>query len=156
MAFLNELFTVGSEVIFRHGGTIDKFIGDCIMAVFGAVDEQPDHAARAVAAAEDLQRFVGTSAATWKEKYGIEARLAIGVNSGDAVVGNLGSERRMEYTAIGDAVNVAARLEALARPGQVLVAAETAALAGDEFAFASLGTHPIRGKKQALEIMELQ
>jgi len=156
VAFLNELFTVLSEVVFRHGGTVDKFIGDCVMAIFGAPEDQPDHAARALAAAEDMHRFVETSAPAWQQKYGVEARLGIGVNTGEALVGNLGSERRMEYTAIGDAINVAARLEGLARPGQTLVTAELARAAGDGFDFVSCGEHPLRGKKLPVEILELR
>lgn len=154
--FLNELFSVLSEVVFRHGGTVDKFIGDCVMAVFGAPEDQPDHAARALAAAEDMHRFVETSAPAWQQKYGIEARLGIGVNTGEVLVGNLGSEQRMEYTAIGDPVNVAARLEGLAQPGQTLVTAELARAAGDGFDFVSCGERPLRGKKLPVEILELR
>lgn len=156
VAFLNELFSVLSEVVFRHGGTVDKFIGDCVMAIFGAPDDQPDHAARALAAAEDMHRFVETSAPAWRQKYGVEARLGIGVNTGEALVGNLGSERRMEYTAIGDTINVAARLEGLARAGQTLVTAELARAAGEGFEFASCGEHPLRGKRLPVEILELR
>lgn len=156
VAFLNELFGVLSEVVFRHGGTVDKFIGDCVMAIFGAPEDQPDHAARALAAAEDMHRFVETSAPAWQHKYGVLARLAIGVNTGEALVGNLGSERRMEYTAIGDTINVAARLEGLARAGQTLVTGELARAAGDGFEFLSRGDHPLRGKQRPVEILELQ
>jgi class 3 adenylate cyclase len=155
VALLNELFTVLSEVVFHHGGTVDKFIGDCVMAVFGAVSEQPDHAARALAAAEDMHRFVEASAPAWRVKYGVDVKLGIGVNSGEALVGNLGSERRMEYTAIGDTVNVAARLEALARPGQTLLTAAVRQAAGDAFASSSLGAHPLRGKQKPIEVFEL-
>jgi class 3 adenylate cyclase len=153
--FLNELFTVLTEVVFRHEGTVDKFIGDAIMAFFGAPNAMEDHAARAVACAEDMQRFVEASAPEWRDKYGIEVRLAVGVNTGEAIVGNLGSEARMDYTAIGDVVNVAARLEALARPGQTLVTGETAASAGDAFDFRPIGEHPLRGKQQPVAILEL-
>lgn len=153
--FLNELFTVMTEVVFRHDGTVDKFIGDAMMAFFGAPNAQDDHAERALACAEDLHRFVEASAADWTEKYGFDVRVAIGVNSGEVIVGNLGSESRMDYTAIGDVVNVAARLEALARPGQTLVTGEVARAAGDTFEFHSLGEHPLRGKEQAVPILEL-
>jgi len=156
VAFLNELFTVLTEVVFRHRGTVDKFMGDCLMAIFGAPEDQPEHAVAALSAAEDMHRFVEASAPGWKEKYGIECRLAIGVSTGEALVGNLGSEARMEYTAIGDAVNVAARLEALARPGQTLVTADTMAAAGDAFGYATLGEHPLRGKKQLVTIAEVR
>ncbi len=159
VAFLNELFTVLAEVVFRHGGMVDKFIGDCVMAVFGAtpgVAEPPaDLCARALAAAEDMHRFVESAAPAWRETYGFEARLGIGVHSGEALVGNLGSEARMEYTVIGDVVNVAARLETLARGGQTLVTAAVAASAGEGFGFNPLGVHPLRGKRAPVEILEL-
>jgi class 3 adenylate cyclase len=156
VAFLNELFDVLTEVVFRHGGTVDKFMGDCIMAVFGAPSALDGHAAKALAAAEDMHRFVETSAPEWQTKYGFDVKLAIGVSTGEVLVGNLGSETRMEYTAIGDVVNVAARLEAIARPAQTLVTADVAAAAKDAgFEFASLGEHPLRGKQRAVEILEV-
>jgi adenylate cyclase len=155
VVFLNQLFTTLSEVVFRHDGTVDKFIGDCVMAVFGAPAAQPDHAARAVAAAEDMQRFVEAQAPAWKQDFNFDVRLGIGINSGEVVVGNLGSEARMEYTVIGDVVNVAARLEAMARPGQTLVTAAVAAQVGREFHFTSLGQVEIRGKRLPVNIMEL-
>lgn len=154
--FLNELFTVLAEVVFRHGGTVDKFIGDCVMAIFGAPDDQADHAARALACAEDMHRFVETSAPAWREAHGIEARLGIGINAGEALVGNLGSEQRMEYTAIGDVVNVAARLEGMARAGQTLITAEVARAAGEGFVFVHRGEHALRGKHLPVEILEVQ
>jgi len=157
VAFLNELFTVLTEVVFRHGGTVDKFIGDSVMAIFGAPDSQEDHASRALMAAEDMHRFVAASAPAWRDAYGIDVQLAVGVNSGEAVVGNLGSETRMEYTAIGDVVNVAARLETLARPGQTLLTEEVARQCGGQgFSFSSLGQHPLRGKSKAIEVLLLE
>lgn len=155
VAFLNELFTVLTEVVFRHEGVVDKFMGDSMMAIFGAPADQPDHPARALGAAEDMHRFVEASAPAWKEAYGFEVRLAIGLSTGEAVVGNLGSETRMEYTAIGDAVNVAARLEALARPGQTLVTESTLELAGDGWSFAPLGEQPLRGKRAPVRVAEV-
>jgi len=150
--FLNELFTVLSEVVFRHGGMIDKFIGDCVMAVFGAFDED-DHAARAMRAAEDMHRFVEASAPAWAKTFAFDVKLGIGVSTGEAVIGNLGSDARMEYTAIGDVVNVASRLEALAQPGQTLATADASAAAGGEFSFRALGARPLRGKKEPVEIV---
>ena len=155
VAFLNELFTVLTEVVFRHDGTVDKFVGDSVMAIFGAPTASVDHAARAIAAAEDMHRFVEANAPAWKKKYEVDVKLGVGISSGQALVGNLGSETRMEYTAIGDVVNVAARLEALAGPGQTLVTAQVAESAGDAFQFSSMGEHPLRGKKQPVAILEL-
>jgi class 3 adenylate cyclase len=125
------------------------------MAVFGAPQAQPDHAARAVAAAEDMQRFIEAQAPAWQQELGFEVHLAIGINSGEAVVGNLGSEARMEYTAIGDVVNVAARLEAMARPCQTLVTEPVARLAGGAFRFGPLGQAELRGKRQPVTVLEL-
>lgn len=154
-AFLNELFTVLSEVVFRHDGMVDKFMGDCVMAVFGS-DGKQGHALAAMRAAEDMQRFVEASSPSWQETYGFEVKLGIGVATGAALVGNLGSETRMEYTAVGDTVNVASRLEALARPGQTLVTADVAQAVRAEFSFRSLGPQPLRGKRQQVEILELE
>jgi adenylate cyclase len=157
VAFLNDLFRVLTEVVFRHGGTVDKFIGDSVMAFFGAPDAQPDHAVRALSAAEDMHRFVEASAPAWKEVYGFEARLAVGLNSGEAVVGNLGSETRMQYTVVGDTVNVAALLESLARPGQTLLTlGVTRLVTDDSFTFVSVGAHPLRGKAVPVEVLELE
>jgi class 3 adenylate cyclase len=147
VGLLNELFSVLSEIVFRHGGTVDKFIGDCIMAVWGAPIPQEDHAARALAAAEDMMRFLETANEEWREKYDVEIRLGIGVNSGEAIVGNVGSDKRMEYTVIGDVVNIAARLEAIALPNQVLVAEATQRLAGEKFALRELGARKLTGRK---------
>jgi adenylate cyclase len=155
VAFLNELFSILSEVVFRHHGMVDKFMGDCIMAVFGT-DGAEDHAALALAAAEDMHRFVEANARAWKTKYDFDVRLGIGVATGDALVGNLGSDTRLEYTAIGDAVNVASRLEGLARPGQTLLTEDVAReVAGGGFQLNSLGKQPIRGKREHLEVFEL-
>ncbi|MBI5517997.1 MAG: HAMP domain-containing protein [Deltaproteobacteria bacterium] len=155
VGFLNELFTVLTEVVFRHGGMVDKFMGDCVMAVFGAPGEAHGHAERALACAEDMQRFVETSAPAWKDTYGFDVRIGIGLNLGEALLGNLGSETRLEYTVIGDVVNVAARLEALCRGGQTLVTAAVAKRAGPGFVFTPLGTHPLRGKREPVELLEL-
>jgi class 3 adenylate cyclase len=163
VAFLNELFEVLTEVVFRHGGMVDKFVGDCVMAVFGAGQDPRDGspaegdapAARALLAAEDIQRFVEASAPAWKERYGLDVALGLGVHCGEALLGNLGSESRMEYTVIGDTVNVAARLESLARGGQTLVTAAVLREAGPGFSFNPLGGHTLRGKRGAIELFEV-
>lgn len=155
VAMLNELFTVLTEVVFRHGGTVDKFMGDCIMAVWGAPVAQPDHADRALAAAEDMMHFLEVAAAEWQKKYDVEIRLGIGVSSGEAVVGNVGSSKRMEYTVIGDTVNVAARLESVAAPNQVLVAEGTRALATDRFELVPVGEKTLSGRAKPVRVFEL-
>jgi class 3 adenylate cyclase len=155
VALLNELFSVLTEVVFRHGGTVDKFIGDCIMAVFGAPVAGEDHAARALAAAEDMMRFLETANESFRERYGATIELGIGINTGDVLVGNIGSDKRMEYTVIGDVVNVAARLEAIARPNQVLVAEATYEQAGDAFELTLLGERALTGRKATTRVYEL-
>jgi class 3 adenylate cyclase len=153
---LNELFTLLTEIVFRHGGTLDKFVGDSVMAIFGAPSDQPDHAARALACAEDMLRFLDTGNAGWVERYGVRIELAIGVSTGECVVGNIGSERRMEYTAIGDVVNTAARLEAIARPNQILASEATAAAAGDDFELIDRGERELPGKRAPVRLFEVE
>lgn len=155
VALLNELFSMLTEIVFRHGGSIDKFIGDCVMAVWGAADNREDHAERAVEAAGDMIRFLETANIGWQQKYGLEVRLGIGVNSGTAVVGNIGSDKRMEFTAIGDTVNVAARLEAIAAPNQVLLSEDTAQLAGELFETRLLGERKLPGRSSPTRVHEL-
>lgn len=155
VALLNELFTILTEIVFRHHGTVDKFIGDCVMAVWGAPEPQPDHAERALAAAEDMMRWLEAGNRGWQEKYGATVELAIGINSGEAVVGNIGSETRMQYTAVGDVVNVAARLEAIARPQQILISEATRRAAGDRFEYRSLGPRQLVGRGEPVHLFEV-
>jgi class 3 adenylate cyclase len=150
VAFLNELFTILSEIVFRHDGMVDKFIGDCIMAVF----QGDDATARSLAAAEDMHAFVESNLPRWREAYAFDVKLGIGVASGDVLLGNLGSSTRMEYTVIGDAVNVAARLEMLARPSQTLATKEVVNACPD-VGFKSLGEHALRGKASPVEVFEV-
>ena len=161
VAFLNELFTILSEIVFRHGGMVDKFIGDCVMAVFrpAATDRDADgrrgdDVARALAAAEDMHAFVASNLPRWREAYSFEVELGIGVSTGEVLMGNLGSTERMEYTVIGDAVNVAARLEALARPRQTLTTRAVVDACPD-LAFTSLGEHALRGRAKPVEVFEV-
>ena len=153
---LNELFTILTEIVFRHGGTVDKFIGDSIMAIWGAPRAQQDHARRALQAAEDMMRWLEIGNAGWHEKYGLKLEIAVGVNSGEAVVGNIGSESRMEYTAIGDVVNVAARLEGIARPMQILCSDHTRKAAGEGFDYLPLGSHPVSGRSAPVVLFEVR
>jgi class 3 adenylate cyclase len=152
VAILNELFTILTQIVFRHRGMVDKFVGDCVMAVWGAPTAQDDHATRAVTAADEMLSWLETGNERWKEKYGIQIQLAIGINTGEAVVGNVGSEKRMEYTAIGDVVNVAARLESIARPQQILVTEAVKAAVGDAFEFDDADLHRLSGRPQPVHL----
>ncbi|MCZ7685597.1 MAG: hypothetical protein M5U28_45190 [Sandaracinaceae bacterium] len=154
VALLNELFTLLTEAVFRHGGTVDKFVGDCVMALFGAPAPAEDHARRAVACARDMLRFCESANVGWKERFGVEVQLAIGINSGDAVVGNVGSRERIEYTAIGDVVNVAARLETIARPQQILISAATAEQVREDFELSAIGAREVPGRTAPVELWE--
>ncbi|MDD2699807.1 MAG: adenylate/guanylate cyclase domain-containing protein [Sideroxydans sp.] len=149
---LNRYFSLQVEVVFRHGGSLDKFIGDCIMAFWGAPLDDPDHARHAVEAAlemgEVLQRF--------KKELGEEDAsfdVGIGIHSGPAVVGLIGSEQRREYTAIGDTVNLGSRIEGLTKGvSRILVSRETMEACGGAFEFQSFGSFKVKGREQEVEL----
>jgi adenylate cyclase len=117
---LNEYFSLLTEITFRHEGTVFHMAGDCLMLGFGVPLEQADCAERAVRAAREMLTSFGELARAWKERYQIEAGLGIGINEGDVVAGNIGSSAYMNYTIIGDTVNIAARLCQRARAGEML------------------------------------
>jgi adenylate cyclase len=118
---LTEYFTEMVECVFSHGGTLDKFIGDAVMAQWGAPISEPDDADRAVEAALDMMRAIVRLNARWRAQGRPEIQVGIGLNYGDAFAGYMGSERRLEYTVIGDTVNTASRLCAWAEGGEILV-----------------------------------
>lgn len=156
VAVLNELFTFLTEIVFRHGGIVDKFLGDCVMAVFGAPYDLPEHPLAAARAAEEMLRWVERGNSRWQRELGRPIELSVGMATGEVLAGNLGSEKRMEYTVIGDAVNLAARLEHLARAGQILLEGRAADAVADEYDCVSLGSHAVGGRAEDLEIFELQ
>jgi PAS domain S-box-containing protein len=122
---LNDYFDMMVHVLFAYQGTLDKFLGDGLLALFGTPLAQPDHPQRAVRAAIDIQRATIRLNAT-RQRHGLPTlHIGIGINNGEAIVGNIGSEKRMEYTVIGDMVNVAQRLQAQARGGEILIGAST-------------------------------
>jgi class 3 adenylate cyclase len=124
VALLKEVFQLATDRILERGGTIDKFIGDSVMAYFGAPVHQPDHALRAVSAAVDVLRNIEARnllVCAPGGPGGLPVQIGIGIHTGLVVVGDVGSDRRSDFTVVGDAVNVAHRLEKLARPGQILV-----------------------------------
>jgi adenylate cyclase len=152
---LNRYFTLQVDVVFRHGGSLDKFIGDCIMAMWGAPLDDPDHARHAVACALDM----ADTLQAFKRELGAEHLgfdVGIGLHSGPAVVGLMGSDLRQEYTAIGDTVNLASRVEGLTKDAgrRILVSRDTAERCGDAFLFESCGTFPVKGRAQPVELLE--
>jgi adenylate cyclase len=157
---LEGFFTHSVEAIFANGGTLDKFIGDCVMAFFGAPMPQPDHAQRAVRAAIEIQRAIKR----WNDERaprGATPLLSrIALNSGPVVVGDVGSNKRVDYTVLGNTVNVAARLEQAATgPGEIVIGGATLAeLAGadGEFRTESLGDFSLKGLVQKVPVYRVQ
>jgi adenylate cyclase len=118
---LNRYFTAMTEVLLDHEGTIDKFMGDGVIGVFGSPISRPDDPLRALTASVQMQRAFANLRADWQQELGLDVGIGIGLSYGQAVVGNIGSEQRVDYTLIGDVVNTASRLSNLAKPGQVIV-----------------------------------
>ncbi len=155
VAILNRYFSKQVEVVFRHGGTVDKFIGDCIMAFWGAPLADPDQAKHAVAAAlemaEVLLEFRKDLGADLAEVFDV----GIGIHTGQAVVGFMGSENKLDYTAIGDTVNLASRIEGQTKGiARVLVSAATRERCGDAFDFVERGTYKVKGREQPVALYE--
>lgn len=149
--FLSHFFSCAVESIFAYGGTLDKFIGDAVMAFFGAPIPQEDHADRAILTGLMLQRLVGE----WnseRESAGLpQVRIRVGINSGPAVVGNVGTEKRVDYTVLGSAVNIASRIESgVAKPGQVVVSQNTIDRTLGSFETESLGEFALKGLQQKM------
>jgi adenylate cyclase len=149
---LNEFFTAITRVILDSGGTLDKYIGDCVMALFGAPLPAEDDVERALAAAAAMQREVVKLNWSRRQREVPEIRIGVGIHTGLAVVGNIGSEQRMQYTAIGDTVNVAARLVSRAAAGQVIVSESVRAVAADRDRFQYLAEVELKGREQKLNI----
>jgi adenylate cyclase len=148
---LNAFLNLSVEAIFAAGGTLDKFIGDCVMAFFGAPMPQPDHAERAVRAAVEIQHSLQAWNADRAAQGLPEFAARVALNSGPVVVGDIGSARRVDYTVLGNTVNVAARLEALvARPGEVVVGPETYRLLAGVIPTEPLGEFQLKGLQQKI------
>ncbi|HTX19090.1 MAG TPA: adenylate/guanylate cyclase domain-containing protein [Bacteroidota bacterium] len=122
---LNEYFGAMTEIVFRYGGTVDKFIGDGLMVFYGAPEPQPDHAIRCVRAAIEMQKKCREFKARWEPMGRLPLKIRIGINTGEVVVGDLGSPRRMEYTVLGSDVNLAQRLESNAPVEGIMISGST-------------------------------
>ena len=159
--FLNEYLSEMTEVIFEYEGTLDKYIGDAIMAFWGAPLDQPDHASKAWAAAVEMQKRLKRVAPIYKEKYGIEVSTGIGINAGEVSVGNMGSKRIFEYTVIGDHVNLASRLESLTRTYgcDILSTQSTIELLPEEVRskvfYRTIDSVIVKGKTKAIDLIEV-
>ena len=152
---LNDFFGRMAEVIFEHDGTLDKFIGDAILAVFGAPFEQPDHATRAVGAALAMQREL--VARECRTPRTAPLRMRIAINSGRALTGDIGSPKRREFTVLGDVVNTASRIESTDRAARIRSSfpKNTRDRIGNAFELRSLGGMTLRGRDAPLEVFEV-
>ena len=151
---LNTFFSAMTEIIFEKEGTLDKYIGDAVMAVFGAPFDQADHAVRAVQTAVDMCRTLEEM-----NRIGIfpePLRMRIGINSGRVVAGDFGSEKRLEYTVLGSPVNVAFRIEStVAQPGEILIGESTKSLIDDLFPTVDLGPVNLRGIASSMHVYRI-
>lgn len=154
-AFLTDFLTLSTQIIHREGGTVDKFIGDCIMGLWNAPMSEPEHALRACRAAEAIRDAMHRLPRP-DGRQGVPA-VRIGINSGTALVGNIGSVERLSYTAIGDVVNVASRLEGLGKTYdvEVIISEATQKLCRSAIEVRSLGQDTVRGRTEPLQIYEL-
>ncbi|MFL6192931.1 MAG: adenylate/guanylate cyclase domain-containing protein, partial [Thermoanaerobaculia bacterium] len=155
-SLLTEYFTVMVEIVFEHGGTLDKFIGDALMALWGAPiahDDDPDRATRAAVA---MQRALERLNDEWSRKGRPRLSVGIGISLGDVFAGNIGSDRRLEYTVIGDAVNTAARLCSEAGPGEILIAEPLYAALTMRPPVSALTPWPLRGKARPVPVYRVE
>ena len=157
IAMMNEYFAAAIDTVFSHEGTLDKFIEDNVMAFWGAPLPQPDSEERAVRCAQDLLRRMDRLNSDWEARGMPRFHVCIGVNTGPAVAGNIGSIRRMEYTVIGDTVNTAARIRALSKSKQIpiLVSQSTYEQVKDRFAFGESIETTVKGKSDYITVHEL-
>jgi adenylate cyclase len=142
-----------TDIIFSHDGTLDKYIGDGLMAVFGAPMEKEDDAVRAIRAALETRRQVRAMMKDTSEERRFDIR--IGINTGRVMAGNIGSPKRMDYTVIGHPVNIASRLESMARPNQILIGEETFRRVKDHFRIQEVGAKKVKGKSSDIMVYEV-
>ncbi len=156
VSIINVYLSVQTEIIVRNGGMLDKFIGDCIMSVFGIPLPKEDDALRAVRSALEIQQAVGELNRARKIAGERTVTIGIGVNTGDVVSGNMGSAQKMDYTVIGDSVNLAARLESVAEGSSILISEETYQLVKDYVIAERLSPLAVKGKKERVSVYRLK
>ena len=155
VSILNEYFSVVYSSIIAWNGTLDKFIGDAAMAIFNAPNDVDDYVFNAVCAADDIQKNFEPLREKFMSEYGKEVHLGIGINSGTAIVGNIGCMGRFDYTAIGDTVNTASRLESKALPGQILISETVYAEVESRVSVDRVGALSLKGKAQTVETYQI-
>ncbi len=152
---MDGCFKILMDEIHKSEGTVNQFTGDGVMALFGAPVAHEDHAQRACYAALSIQKGIEEYREKVKRDRGVDFKMRIGLNSGPVIVGSIGDDLRMDYTAVGDTTNLASRMESMAVPGNILVARETFKLARDFFEFESLGIVELKGKEKPVEAYKL-
>ncbi len=150
---LNQFFSRMTDIVFEYDGTLDKYIGDSLMAIFGAPLEKKDDAERAVSAALKMRRELLAMIENTSE--GVKFSIRIGINTGHVVAGNIGSPRRMEYTVIGTPVNIASRLESLAQPNQIIIGEETYRRVKGKFKIQKIGPRDVKGRSEPVIAYEV-
>jgi adenylate cyclase len=152
---MNEFLTPLTAVIYRYRGTIDKYMGDCVMAFWGAPVRDEAHASRAIRAALDMQRTLKALQPAFLARYRSEIRIGIGLNTGRMSVGNMGTKDRVAYTVMGDAVNLASRLEGLTKVyGADIIVGESTKQAVEHVVFQELDRVRVKGKEIAVAVYE--
>ena len=154
---LNEYLTVMTEIIFRHGGTVDKFEGDAILVFFGAPQPQEDQGERAVRTALEMRERLSGLQESWMERTKDPLRIGVAIHSGEVMVGNIGSQQRMDYTIIGDTVNLASRLQDLTKEldASILISGSTQPMVQNMCRLRPLGSVQVRGRQQPVDIYEV-
>jgi adenylate cyclase len=157
---LNEFLSSMTEAVFDEEGTLDKYIGDCVMAIFGAPVSRPDDPLRAVRAALDMKQRVGKLKAEWRENIKIPEierfEIGIGIHTGEVIAGNVGYIKRMEYTVVSTAVNLASRLENYAEPGQIIISRATYDQVKDAVQAVKLPAVKLKNISNPVEIYEVK
>ncbi len=158
VAQLNEYFSRMVEIVFRHHGTVDKFVGDMVMALFGAPLDDPDHAEHAVQAALDMIRELGELNKAWAARGMAQLDIGVGINSGEMIAGNIGSSSIMSYTVIGDNVNLGSRLESLNKEykTRIIMSDATRVRLTNPYETRPLGDVVVKGKSKPVAIYEIK
>ncbi len=155
---LREYFNTMVPIVLKHGGTLDKYVGDAIMALFSAPLVQADHARRAVRAGVEMIAQLPVLSPTWQAKCGRPLRIGVGINTGEAVVGVMGADHRREYSAIGDTVNLASRLEGITKEFKtpLAISQTTADAVGTEFRLRELGEVHVKGRGEGVRVFTVE
>ena len=151
---LREYLSEMTEIVFKHGGTVDKYVGDCVMALYNVPFADPEHAVKAVRTGLEFQERTLAVSRRWEAKLGVALRNGVGINTGEAVVGTLGSRQRLEYTAIGDTINLGARLESITKDYKtnIIISESTYEHVKDQFVTRELGDVTVKGKTKPVKI----